>query len=518
MLRVRLAVLAIALLCARSASADPFRAEGLQLSSRVSSSIPSGSAGWWNSSADGFPRWRTSAGADVSLLYSGSNASIVDLTVTGSFDCSHRQYTSTPVTLSSANDCIAGINVASAATVNLPAPVNGLEIIVKDESGAAATNNITMQASGGANIDNATTRVINQNYGAVLFYSDSSKWYAVADNGTLATAYLNGGAGPQIITLDSTRLGIRIHDASPTINGTLFMISDNTESSLYLRLTTGGPFQLRSPSPNTATGFIFDTVQNYAASGAPVYLWKTANNALAWLLVNSASQNEIDYFGGTSGTIVGSIVADTSTSTGLALNGVGVSASLLSSLAAGSTRPIVIGTSGVSFTNGEPIVSLVNNNVEFMSFESNSSGPLIHGSTGTEIRLGGSLAIKGNGSVLPSDGAGGYSDNVEAIGSPSNHFKSFSGYWYEAKVGAQLTAAATITPTSCIHHVTGATTISTIATTNVPSGGNVLLFLIADSAFTTSTGGNIAVGSSVAINKLLVLVWDNTAAKWFPIF
>ena len=86
-------------------------------------------------------------------------------------------------------------------------------------------------------------------------------------------------------------------------------------------------------------------------------------------------------------------------------------------------------------------------------------------------------------------------------------------------VGTQITAAATITPTSPIVHVTGATPIATITVpagmATAGNGGSITL--IPDSAFTTtSVGGNIALASTAVINRALVMTWDNTAAKWFP--
>jgi hypothetical protein len=107
-------------------------------------------------------------------------------------------------------------------------------------------------------------------------------------------------------------------------------------------------------------------------------------------------------------------------------------------------------------------------------------------------------------------------DNGGFSGSSSVRWTGSYSYWYDVKLGAQLTAAATITPTSGLHHVTGATTITTIATTNVPASGNVYLTLVADGGtITLNTGGNIAANSTIAINTQRTFVWDATAAKWY---
>lgn len=108
-------------------------------------------------------------------------------------------------------------------------------------------------------------------------------------------------------------------------------------------------------------------------------------------------------------------------------------------------------------------------------------------------------------------------DNSSHVGAAANRWHDVYSYWYDVAVGAQLTAAATITPTSAVHHVTGATTITTIATTNLPTSGNVELKIIADGGtITFGTGGNIAVGTTIAINTWREFFWDNTQAKWYP--
>jgi len=79
-------------------------------------------------------------------------------------------------------------------------------------------------------------------------------------------------------------------------------------------------------------------------------------------------------------------------------------------------------------------------------------------------------------------------------------------------IGPQITAAATIAPTSLIHHVTGATPIATIT----PPWGNFKgdLTLIPDSAFTTVTGGNIARATTAVLNVALKMTFDGTS--WYP--
>lgn len=76
---------------------------------------------------------------------------------------------------------IAVTSTAAPRTITLPAASGvpaGRTFTIKDESGGAATNNITVTRAGSDTIDGATTKVINTNYGVTTVYSDgTSKWF-----------------------------------------------------------------------------------------------------------------------------------------------------------------------------------------------------------------------------------------------------------------------------------------------------------------------------------------------------
>ena len=57
--------------------------------------------------------------------------------------------------------------------------IAGRIITVKDQSGGAATNNITVSVSGGATIDGAATFVMNTNYGSASFYDNGSSYFVM---------------------------------------------------------------------------------------------------------------------------------------------------------------------------------------------------------------------------------------------------------------------------------------------------------------------------------------------------
>lgn len=74
-------------------------------------------------------------------------------------------------------------STAAARTITLPlanAVPAGWQTTIKDESGGALTNNITIARAGADTIDGATSNVINLNYGSRTLYSDGvSKWFLI---------------------------------------------------------------------------------------------------------------------------------------------------------------------------------------------------------------------------------------------------------------------------------------------------------------------------------------------------
>jgi hypothetical protein len=80
-----------------------------------------------------------------------------------------------------AGDRLVGVNRASAVTVTLPTAQlrSGRSYTVKDESGAASSNNITVATEGSETIDGSATDTIGDNYGSKTYYSDGSNWFTV---------------------------------------------------------------------------------------------------------------------------------------------------------------------------------------------------------------------------------------------------------------------------------------------------------------------------------------------------
>lgn len=74
-------------------------------------------------------------------------------------------------------------NTAAPRTVTLNVPADpgmlGTIQVVKDASGGAGTNNITVSPAGGKLIDGAASKVINSNYGAMRLYWDGTNWFTI---------------------------------------------------------------------------------------------------------------------------------------------------------------------------------------------------------------------------------------------------------------------------------------------------------------------------------------------------
>jgi len=94
-------------------------------------------------------------------------------------------------------------NTSVARTITLPAPLvraRGQMFTVKDASGAAATNHITVEAASGL-IDGASTAVINTNYGSLTFTSDGTNYYTTGEAGVSG-----GGGGVTSVTGTTNRI------------------------------------------------------------------------------------------------------------------------------------------------------------------------------------------------------------------------------------------------------------------------------------------------------------------------
>ncbi len=92
-------------------------------------------------------------------------------------------------------DRVIGVNRAGAVTVTLPTTEvrAGRTYTIKDESGAASTNNITVATEGTETIDGSAADLITADYGSKTYYSDGSNWFEAP--ATLVTKTLTAARG-----------------------------------------------------------------------------------------------------------------------------------------------------------------------------------------------------------------------------------------------------------------------------------------------------------------------------------
>lgn len=120
--------------------------------------------------------WVNSAGAGVQIT---SGTSVVS-TGSGALSVSVPSGYPYNVVVGDAQKVLT-IDTSSARTLNLPAASNVMYFIIKDGTGSAQTNNITVVPNGADLIDGINGAfVIYSNYGALPLISDGvSKWYVV---------------------------------------------------------------------------------------------------------------------------------------------------------------------------------------------------------------------------------------------------------------------------------------------------------------------------------------------------
>ena len=81
-------------------------------------------------------------------------------------------------TVTSSDHYVLMNSTGGARTITLPSSVGlaGIEYILKDYAGTAATNNITITTTSSQTIDGATTKVLNTAYGVLRVVSDGTNW------------------------------------------------------------------------------------------------------------------------------------------------------------------------------------------------------------------------------------------------------------------------------------------------------------------------------------------------------
>lgn len=124
-----------------------------------------------------------------------------------------RTATSTPVTVTSATDCvvIVALSVPGASTVNLPAGVAGQYFVIIDGNGDATTNNITINPNGTETINGAASLVISSDNDAVVLVFHGTNWsvqsqYTTTFTGSIARSQILPATPDYVLINDNTGL------------------------------------------------------------------------------------------------------------------------------------------------------------------------------------------------------------------------------------------------------------------------------------------------------------------------
>lgn len=192
-------------------------------------------------------------------------------------------------------DRVIGVNRAGTATITLPTAEvrKGRTYTIKDESGAAATNNITVDTEGSETIDGAATDVISDNYGCVTYYSDGSNWFTVpllavgshtlASHSSEAHSELSGVGTDdhhaQSHTLDSHNAGTLQHEKGG-------LEADVNAGDGFVEIKAGATTVIKS---NTAATAAPGTTDDSAAGYAVGSVWIDTTNDKAYVCLDATA-------------------------------------------------------------------------------------------------------------------------------------------------------------------------------------------------------------------------------------
>ena len=131
-----------------------------------------------------------------------------------------RKCITTPVTVVSSSDAVINVELTTPGAVSVVLPVSpqGQFYSVVDGTGDAATNNITITASGGATINGAASFLIVDNRASVdlIYITAANNWIAISNNSAVAKTLKQtyDTSVPARIALTSASGGLELRDAA----------------------------------------------------------------------------------------------------------------------------------------------------------------------------------------------------------------------------------------------------------------------------------------------------------------
>lgn len=439
------------------------------------------------------------AGGSVSILAggSGTNSSSIQSAAGGSITISSGAGTPTgDVTVKSANAPSANINSGS------------IKISTGSVSGTGTTGNIYLQsnAPGKVAVNHASSTLVGQldvrnaTSGTPTYITDS--FLATQQGGTTSLNVFDGDAshpqnngGPSVYIQrydngnSQPRYALQavVYSAGTSDGVTAVAIGyDAQAAGTVCTQVTGlrGRGYTNSAAGTTCTVLGGDIQANYGASAS-----NAGGQALLVTSSNSTGSNASSTTGQTTSMVGLKVLADGSKK---------------------NTAAIEISASAGA--------AVWQRGITFDASSSDGTGPAIDlsdlGNLG-QIYIGqtGNISWKNGSAVAGANIITDVSDNLLLEGDSGKLVVSMS-YFMQTK-GANVSSGTTITPTGQIFHVTGTTTIQTI---NVPSGGartfTGTIYIIPDGIFSWNTSGNIAIGGTSVVSKVLAMTYDGSS--WFP--
>jgi len=192
-------------------------------------------------------------GYGIEIVTSGSQNAIAEIygevvtDLTDSIDCVNSinklangrvVRSSTAASVNSAGEALIGVTDTSAArtvTLDTDDVIDGKTIIIKDESGGAATNNITIATEASETIDGASTATISTDYGYIKVYSDGTNWFTIGDDvipsGEQKSHTLTGADPSQ--ALDMAKYSNFLVDINDSTSSVTLSFSNPVQGTIY---------------------------------------------------------------------------------------------------------------------------------------------------------------------------------------------------------------------------------------------------------------------------------------------
>ncbi len=532
-MKIRAALVVVALLLAGSASAAPLSLSTAQIKTQAAHTIPP--AGWlslWAKTSNLHLYVTNSSGTDIDISAGGGGGGSVSVTSplagdgTGGDPLTCTLCVTTTGTQSLINKTMSGASntfsaIPQASVTNLTSDLAALVPTSRTVStssplggGGALSGNLTLTCTGCAVTSTANTWTASQNVAAVALTDGASIatnaalgntfTVTLGGNRTLAnpTNLVSGGDYSWIITQDGTGSRTLSYGAAFTWGG---------GGSAPTLLTAAAAIDVISCKYN-GTVLICGSV-GPASGGGSSYYQTIADEATpltqrATLDFAGAGVSCADS-GGTK-TVCTIASGGGTTQTIDVINATAATGKTLTAAVANSGANVGFILDNSTTLGGTTLLLSLRNNTSEKFYVDNAGNVGARSIYNTGLSYGVKLL---NGYVEITGGnIAGDTNGSRNSGAASLQWGQNWSLLYGTTKGANIASAGTIAPVATITHITGSAAISTIT---IPVASFVgCLKLVPDGAFTLATGGNIALASTAVVNRTLEVCYDGTS--WTP--